>query len=298
MNARNQAHFEHLVERARAAVHRYGLAGMQAEVVFVLDTSMSMYPMYQSRLVQELATELLALSVHFDDDGQIPAWAFGDQPRYLGALTTDDFVGFVDRQVIRTGADYQGSCRYAPVIEAICRHFFPDESALPTRVVKKGLFGKQRLYPKLQAPRRHPIFVVFVTAGDCEDPEETAEAIRRASCLPLFWQFAGVNPPGGRTRFRFLERLDRLKGRHVDNCGFFEPRQLGNPDTLFAGLLNEFPQYLRVPEVGAMLHQMGMDHRPAPALPESRPEPQATFQRSTQELLLPDDFEDQLRRAG
>lgn len=265
----NRIHFERLVDRARIAVRQSGLTGLEAEVVYVVDVSASMYKMVTTGLIQELSTELLALAVHFDDDGSIPAWAFGEAPRYLGPLTVEEFPGFVDRKLIRTGADFQSACYYSPVIDAVCRHFFPEEWARPARQKKVGLFRKtQWEYPPLSMPRRYPVFVVFVTAGDCEDPEQTAETIRRASHLPVFWQFAGVTAPGEKpASFRFLKRLDKLKRRYVDNCGFFEPGDVRDSFALFGGLLNEFPQYLELPQVKGMLHAFGVDNRARGGLP-------------------------------
>src|SRR5262245_24146137 len=119
MDDRNQQYLARLVRRADDAVSRHGLQGVRAEVVLVLDVSKSMYAMYKSQAVSELTARLLALSLEFDDDGVIPAYAFGDSCRHLGNLTKDDFAGWVEREVIRTGGDFQNSCKYAPVINEV-----------------------------------------------------------------------------------------------------------------------------------------------------------------------------------
>jgi len=256
MNERHQQYLAHLSERADAAVVRHGLKGVRAEVGFVLDVSKSMYAMYKSNMVAELATRLLALSLEFDDDGVIPAYAFGDRCRHLGDLRVDDFAGWVEREVIRTGSDFQNGCRYAPVIHEVCSYFFPEDWHLPTQEVTVGRIFKKRqtLYPTLSAPRAHPVYALFVTSGDCQDREATTDAVRRSSRLPIFWQFIGLQPgKGSSTRFSFLEKLDTLGNTHVDNCGFFEVSDTRNDALLFEGMVKEFPSYLACPEVDEML---------------------------------------------
>lgn len=244
-----------LAASASEAVQRLGLEGVEAEVVLILDVSRSMFPIYRGRVVQDLIPQLLAVALNFDDDGTIPAYAFGDTCRHLRDLKKTDFNGWVDREVIRTGSDYQQGCRYAPVIHDVCRYFFPEDWDRPALKETVGrLFKQERVvYPMLSAPRAHPVFAMFVTGGDCLDEEDTADAIRRSSRLPIFWQFIGLSTPGRLTPFRFLKRLDKLGNTYVDNCGFFEPGDVRNPSTLHRGLLNELPDYIRRPEVQAML---------------------------------------------
>ncbi|PIE16864.1 MAG: hypothetical protein CSA66_07045, partial [Proteobacteria bacterium] len=256
MDERYRQHLDRLVASAARAVAESGLDGGEAEVVFILDVSRSMYPMYKAKMVGELATQLLALSLSFDDDGVIPAYAFGDRCRHLGDLRIDDFVGWVDREVIRTGADFQTACRYAPVIDEVCRYYFPEDWDRPAseQVVGRIFKRKRTVYPTLSAPRAMPVFAIFVTSGDCQDRAATTDLVRRSSRLPIFWQFVGLQPPSGKaTRFRFLKKLDRLGNTHVDSCGFFEPPSVWDAASLYTGLLNEFPSYLRQPQVEAMV---------------------------------------------
>ena len=256
MHERHQQYLAHLSDRADAAVARHGLKGVRAEVVLVLDVSKSMYAMYKSNMVAELATRLLALSLEFDDDGVIPAYAFGDRCRHLGDLRVDDFPNWVEREVIRTGADFQNHCNYAPVIHEVCSYFFPEDWRLPTREVKVGrIFKKKKtLYPTLSAPRALPVYALFVTSGDCQDQVATTDAVRRSSRLPIFWQFIGLQSgKGPHTKFSYLEKLDTLGNTHVDNCGFFEVTDTRNDASIFEGMVKEFPSYLARPEVGEML---------------------------------------------
>ncbi len=259
-----------LASSANDAMRKFGLEGLEAEVVLILDVSRSMFPIYRARIVQDLVPQLLGLALNFDDDGIIPAYAFGDHCRHLRDLRKTDFLGWVDRDVIRTGTDYQSSCMYAPVINEVCRYYFPEDWDRPALKETVGRIFKQErvVYPMLSAPRTCPVFAIFVTGGDCEDQNETADVIRRSSRLPIFWQFIGLSAQGRLSPFRFLKSLDKLGNTYVDNAGFFEPGDVRNPASLYRGLLNELPEYLPRPEVKAMLRPKelgGLDtrgHRP------------------------------------
>jgi len=232
-----------------------GLHGIESEVVLAMDVSRPMMPMYASGSIQDLVEGLFTLGLCFDDDGVVPTWSFGETARSLEPLTREEVGGWVAREVIR-GTDFQERCHYAPVIDAICRKYFPRESSQPIveRKVGGALKRTVREYPQLVDRRPFAIFVIVITGDDCADPTETIRCIERASHLPIFFQFAGISPAGiPRPPFRFLRELDRLSGRWVDNCGFFEPLDFQEPRELFPGLLNEYPSYLQEERVKAML---------------------------------------------
>ncbi len=145
---------------------------------------------------------------------------------------------------------------YAPVIHQVCSYYFPEDWHRPTTEVRAGRIFKKTatVYPTLSAPRVNPVYVLFVTGGDCQDKIAATDAVRRSSRLPIFWQFIGLQPTKGpQAKFKFLEKLDGLGNTHVDNAGFFEASDTRDDKVLFEGMCKEFPGYLARAEVKAML---------------------------------------------
>jgi hypothetical protein len=67
--------------------------------------------------------------------------------------------------------------------------------------------------------RRCPALVIFQTDGAPDDQRSAERMLRDAPTCPYFWAFVGF---GG--NIRFLEKLDDLGGRAVDNASFFHAR--------------------------------------------------------------------------
>ena len=231
------------VRAARAFVDA-GLHGVEASVVAAIDVSPPIAPLFINGHVHELATALLALGMRFDDDGVVPVWTFGTEARLVGDLKRGDHAHFVSRHVLAPAPLVPGQRpppnRFAPLIDAIVRREFPREWAHPGS-------------PRLREARETPVFVIVVSGGNCSDVPETMRMLRRASHLPIFWQFAAVAVPGIPSDFRFLRTVNDLPDTLVDACGFFEPQDLADEDALYAGLLNEFPRYLGLAAVQNML---------------------------------------------
>ena len=63
-----------------------------------------------------------------------------------------------------------------------------------------------------------------------------------ASRYPIFWQFVGI----GNSRFSYLEELDEMQGRFIDNANFFSVNDLDiiSDDELYKRLLSEYPDWI------------------------------------------------------
>ena len=260
------------VRAARAFVDS-GLHGTAAEVVLALDASDAMVGHYQSGLMNELTTALLALAMKFDDNGRVPVWSFGLDALHVGEMKKHDHKHWTEREVQPGGV---AKPRLGPLIDAIGRRYFPVEWDEPPRRVQTGgkLKRVQLEHATVREPRPCPVFVILVTSGACDDVLEATQLLRKASYLPIFWQFAGV----GADDFRFLKGFNTLTETWVDACGFFIPEievlaptsnKVGttpsrpglirrqrfeiDEERLYGGLLNELPRWLEHERVQAML---------------------------------------------
>lgn len=273
---RRHRRLDELSVTASRAFVESGLHGIEAEVVVALDVSPRMAPLYAQGLVQGLATALLALAMRFDDDGTVPVWCFDGEARHLGEIKRQGYANWVRAHVPTpsepdpAAPEPPAAARFAPMIDAIGRRYFPREWAAKgtAHVVGDKLKRQVIAYPGPLEPRAIPVFVIIVTSGDCADALETTRLLRRASHLPIFWQFAGLDPTRGdpnAPRFHFLRGVDKLTDTHCDCAGFFEPGDPNDAEMLFSGLLNELPRWLELPEVRAMLQPSA----PTPSSPDA-----------------------------
>ena len=65
---------------------------------------------------------------------------------------------------------------------------------------------------------------------------------------PIFWKLVGLIQPGmfAGSRSNFLQELDDLPGRKIDNADFFNVTDPGDPDdsAFFDSMMNEFPEWM------------------------------------------------------
>jgi len=229
-----------LVKSAAVSLEKAGLAQHRAKVCLVLDISGSMSALYSKGLVQKFAERILALGCRFDDDGEIDVFLFGrnvHQGEAMGLSNWPDYIkGIITRHPL------EGDTRYGAAIEAVRRYYFPDARGGERRAVAKAAV---------------PVYVMFVTDGSTSDKPLTERQLRWASREPIFWQFMGIGK-GRKSKakalasfadsdFPFLEKLDELDGRLVDNADFFS---VASPDehpdaALYDLLMNEYPQWVK-----------------------------------------------------
>lgn len=194
------------------------LNGLKAQVGLVLDFSGSMSDLYYDGTVQKIIENTLPLAMEFDDNSTMEVWIFENGFHRLPNITLDNCAGYVKREIL--GKYNMGGTYYSPVMEDVINMY--KNSKLPS-------------------------YVLFITDGDNDDQAKTTPVIKNASKHPIFWQFVGV----GRARFSYLEKLDDLTDRYVDNADFFEVDKANQ--ITYQQLLNEFPEWLKNERVKEML---------------------------------------------
>ncbi|MCW2778575.1 MAG: Stress response protein [Frankiales bacterium] len=216
-----------LVKTAGVSLTKRGLGEHTARVALCLDISASMAGLYRRGAVQRLAERVLALALRFDDDGAVDVFLFGREGYTAPAMTLENSPTFLDRAL--RAYPLEGATFYGKAVRLVREHYFGDAVA-----------RREPLREQL------PVYVMFLTDGEPNDRKDAEAQVREAALEPVFWQFMGIGK-----RFPFLEKLDDLRGRYVDNADFFsvtEDELLGRSplpdDALFDRLMQEYPAWL------------------------------------------------------
>ena len=251
-----------------AALRQHGLAGHTARVALCLDISGSMHRHYGDGSVAALAERVLALADALDRDRRVEVFLFGERGHRPGTLTAANRADFLAAALRRF--PLEPSTDYGAAMTLLRRHYF---GSAPTRRTPLGAGA---------------VYVVFVTDGQTADEDGAREQVISASYEPVFWQFVGIGrstravtsgssarspSPGvtarrrvrasipacggsGSSEFGFLEELDAIGGRCLDNTDFFtvtDPTALPD-DELFEQLLSAYPTWLTQAQHRNLLH--------------------------------------------
>lgn len=236
-----------LVKQAGVSLDKVGLGNHRAKVCLVLDISASMWGLYRKGLVQKFAERILALGCKFDDDGEIDVFLFGRDVHQPNAMNLSNCATYIQQAIDRH--PLEGNTLYGRAMEAVRRFYFPDSSGKERATVLKS---------------QVPIYVMFVTDGTTNDEALTEKQLRWASKEPIFWQFMGIGKSSKsknsflsffESDFSFLEKLDELDGRLVDNANFFS---VSSPDEhsdsqLYDLLMAEYPGWLKLAKQNGLL---------------------------------------------
>lgn len=247
-----------LTKMAAVSLEKKGLGEHTARVAICLDISGSMNGLYRSGKIQALAERILALGLRFDDDGAVDVFLFGGKGKQVEEMTLANHRGYVDAAIRRAGL--QPSTNYAAAMKLVREHYFGS--------------SKPRRAPHSAAL---PVYVMFLTDGATMREQEAREQVMASSYEPLFWQFMAIGRSSrsidapassgasrfgrrmsswGGGEFKFLEELDDLGGRHVDNANFFavvDPANIRD-DQLFELLMGEYPGWLTQARTKGLLH--------------------------------------------
>lgn len=236
-----------LVKQASISLEKVGLSNHKARVCLVLDISGSMSRLYKEGLVQKFSERILALGCKFDDDMEIDVFLFGREVHKPEPMNLSNLNGYIDRLIKKH--PLEGDTRYGEAISAVRKFYFPDAAGLE----RKDIF-KDSL----------PVYVMFCTDGTTSDKPKCEKQLRWASREPIFFQFLGIGK-GRKSKlskmlmpdsdFPFLEALDELDGRLIDNANFFSVSSPDehSDDVLYSLLMTEYPDWLNKAKAAGLL---------------------------------------------
>jgi len=210
-----------------------GLEGQLAAVAAVYDRSGSLDWAYRDGTMQRLTERVLPVGLGFDDNGVVDLFIFHNQAWRSKVDISLSTINSVIPEITRHSS---GGTSYAPAIKLIL-----DEYIGAAVSTGGGLFSKgtmQRPSKKLE----YPVFVLYFTDGANDDKAATEELVREASKYGIYFQFIGI----GDASMPFLEKLDDLSGRDIDNCGFFRASNIDrmSDQDLYANMMTEFPAFV------------------------------------------------------
>ncbi|NJL65744.1 MAG: stress protein [Microcoleus sp. SM1_3_4] len=238
-------HIFNLAKKAEISLAKANLTNHDAKVALCLDISGSMSSLYDSGKIQRLAEKILALGCRFDDNGSIDIFLFGIHPHNVGEMTIDNFSNFIHS--ILKQYPLEGGTYYGKVMAAIRKFYFSDSCGGAARAAIKA---------------DKPVYVMFVTDGETGDESDTKYQLQSSSYEPLFWQFMAIGKSkkdvknkwiGGwlarskTSNFGFLEQLDEMGDRYLDNADFFsieDPEHIADEE-LYDLLTAEYPNWVK-----------------------------------------------------
>jgi len=209
-----------LAKKAQVSLEKAKLTHVKARVALVLDASGSMNSQYSKGRVQEVVNRLLPLAVHFDDDGSIDCWAFAAKPQKLSEITLSNYQDFINTD-----------------------NYGWRDWNVGSRINDEPRVMEQVISYYLNDGDRSPVYVLFISDGGVHENRKITKLMTEAAKLPLYWQFVGLGGQG----YGILEKLDDMKGRVVDNCGFFALDDLHqvSEEQLYDQLMEEFPSWIK-----------------------------------------------------
>lgn len=194
-----------------------GINNVKFNVIVVIAASGSTSNLYINGTIQNVINRLLPMALKFDDK-ELKLYLFNHKFFKEKNVTMDNFFNYVKENDLYNKYVYGGT-NYSSIMKAIIN--------LTMNIEKNN----------------NPTYVIFITDGDNSDKEEAKKVIIEASDKPIFWQFVGV----GNERFKFLELLDNIPGRVIDNANFFSLKDINEiSDTeLYEKIMKELPTWFK-----------------------------------------------------
>lgn len=215
---------------AKAPTMRVGL---------VTDVSGSAQWMYDQGIIQDTLDRLLAVSLKFDDNGEMDVWTFHNTFQRLDTASAADYGTYVKNKILNGRTSLWGGTSYAPVMQDVVRFYFEDE------VVQKKSggflgFGSKTQTTTVAKDKNSPALCLFITDGVNDDKTQALRVLQNAVNHPVYWMMVGVGDP---KHFDFLEKA----ADDLPNVGFVNLASLDISDEkLYEEIINpELVEFVR-----------------------------------------------------
>lgn len=210
-----------------------GFNGFKCKVKLLLDKSGSMYTLFKNGSIQNLLERIVPIGLSIDDDSKIDLVLFdSDVHDELYTISLENLKDFVSKTL--SNISFGGTC-YAPAIESVFEEY--NENFFD-KLFK--FFGSKKSIKK-----QIPTFSIFITDGENYDKKATELALIKSSKLPIFYSFIGIGDNGCKN-FPFLEKLDSLPNRSIDNTNFVNVSSINtiSDDVLYNAIFKDFEIWL------------------------------------------------------
>lgn len=220
----------------------------RVDLAFVLDVSGSFDDEHRDGITDALLARLVPWGLTFDPDRKLDVFTFSSGragAHNVGAVTADNYEGYVRRQVLRRVPGYGGGTDYSYVLEQVLQSF--GWATGGGGGFLQRLFGSPAPAPAANARRG---LVLFVTDGENSDRERTQRVLEASQQRgdAVYFNFIGISNQGG--TFPFLREI----GERFGNTGLTVIRDLRrftaqDDDQLNAALLQ--PELIEWLKAGA-----------------------------------------------
>lgn len=203
-------------------------------VGLALDVSGSAQGLYQSGVMQETVDRLLAVSLKFDDNGELDMWAFDNRHSQLETATPADYGTYIRQKLLlNEEISLWGGTSYGGVLEDMIQFWFKGKPTVQQTTRKTGglfgLFQRDEVVEQVVASTlspelaKLPAMGLLVTDGENSDKDYAERILTASKNHNVYWQMVGV---GQAHHFEFLERM----ADDLPNVGFVNLESLSQTD--------------------------------------------------------------------
>ncbi len=209
-----------LAKKLSVSLEKKQLQNVIARVALVMDASGSMKKSYRNGTVQSVMDRIVIIAARMDNDETLETWFYATTHEKFPDISIENVEGYL-KMCIENG-------------------LFPTDKRLGGRNNEPPVM--QEIFERYKSSKL-PVLIIFITDGGISETKKIKQILIESADYPIFWQFVGVAGSG----YGVLQELEKMKGRAVDNAGFFSVDDLANikDEELYDRLLSEFPIWLK-----------------------------------------------------